>query len=251
MKMKYRVIGFLKGMLLFTRIGLVFGFMRRPLQFSYNLIGLARWIRSHGSKASMNDFYRLKRSYHDRENLYQHVIRTENMADEPVHYLEFGVCSGNSFKWWMTTNTNPQSAFWGFDTFEGLPEGWFLYKKGDMNADVPQLPDARGEFVKGLFQQTLPGFLDEKRDFFRQSQLRKIIHLDADLFSSTVYVLTSLAPFLREGDILLFDEFNVPNHEFAAWEIFVNSFYVDYEVLGAVNNYYQIAVKYKGMAVFK
>lgn len=69
--------------------------------------------------------------------------------------------------------------------------------------------------------------------------------MDADLFSSTLYVLTSLAPFLKSGDIIIFDEFNVPNHEFLAFEAFINSYYFEYEVLGAVNNYYNLAVKIK------
>jgi hypothetical protein len=54
-----------------------------------------------------------------------------------------------------------------------------------------------------------------------------------------------MAPFLKSGDILLFDEFNVPMHEYKAFTEFVNAYYIDYEVLGAVNNFYQIAVKIK------
>jgi hypothetical protein len=41
----------------------------------------------------------------------------------------------------------------------------------------------------------------------------------------------------------MFDEFNVPNHEFFAFDIFVKSYYIKYEVLGGVNNYYQTAIK--------
>jgi hypothetical protein len=33
--------------------------------------------------------------------------------------------------------------------------------------------------------------------------------------------------------------------EFKAWEDFVSAFYVEYEVLGAVNNYFQLALKLK------
>ena len=69
--------------------------------------------------------------------------------------------------------------------------------------------------------------------------------MDADLYSSTLYVLTSIARYLKPGDIIFFDEFNVPNHEFAAFNQFVSSYYIKYELLGAVNNYYQIAIKIK------
>jgi hypothetical protein len=69
------------------------------------------------------------------------------------------------------------------------------------------------------------------------------VHLDADLFSSTLFVLSQLYRFLNDGDILLFDEFAVPKHEFQAFKIFTESFYVKYEVIGAANNYLFLAVK--------
>jgi hypothetical protein len=75
-----------------------------------------------------------------------------------------------------------------------------------------------------------------------EATTRKIIHLDADLFTSTLFVLTSLGSSLKKGDILIFDEFNVPNHEFFAFKIFSDSFYVKTRLLGAVNNYFQVAL---------
>ena len=130
----------------------------------------------------------------------------------------------------------------GFDTFEGLPEKWGTFAKGSMSFGVPELNDDRHEFFKGLFQHTLVDFL--KQGKLNQGN-RKIIHLDADLFSSTLFVLTTMHPYLRKDDIILFDEFNVPNHEFLAFEQYTTSFYVNYEVIGAVNNYFQLAIKLK------
>ena len=69
--------------------------------------------------------------------------------------------------------------------------------------------------------------------------------MDADLFSATIFSLSQLYRFLNEGDIILFDEFAVPKHEFMAFKIFTESFYVDYEVIGAANNYLFLAVKIK------
>jgi hypothetical protein len=86
----------------------------------------------------------------------------------------------------------------------------------------------------------LPGFILRGRLLEAN---RNIIHFDADLFSSTLYGLTQLHPYLKPGDILMFDEFNVPAHEFRAFTAYVDSHYVKYEVLAAVNNYFQIAVK--------
>ena len=69
--------------------------------------------------------------------------------------------------------------------------------------------------------------------------------MDADLFSSTIFTFSQLYRFLEDGDIILFDEFAVPTHEFRAFQIFTESFYVDYEVIGAANNYLFLAVKIK------
>ncbi len=56
-----------------------------------------------------------------------------------------------------------------------------------------------------------------------------------------------MTPYLKAGDIIFFDEFNVPMHEFKVFTEWSQSFYIDYEVLGAVNNFYQIAVKIKSV----
>jgi O-methyltransferase len=107
-----------------------------------------------------------------------------------------------------------------------------------MAANVPMLDDNRAKFIKGLFQETVGTFLQSNN---LNNGKRKIIHLDADLFSSTIFALTSLAPYLKKGDVLIFDEFNVPNHEFYAFKIFSESYYVKTKLLAAVNNYYQVA----------
>jgi hypothetical protein len=161
------------------------------------------------------------------------------LKDKPFDYLEFGVSQGHSFRWWVSNSANSESRFYGFDTFEGLPENWGTFNKGDMIANIPTLDDTRSHFIKGLFQETLNDFLVKNN---LNNGKRKIIHLDADLFSSTLYALTSLAPFLKSGDVLFFDEFNVPNHEFFAFKTFCDSYYVKVRLLGAVNNYFQVAM---------
>ena len=67
--------------------------------------------------------------------------------------------------------------------------------------------------------------------------------LDADIYSATLYVLTNLAPFLKKGDLILFDEFSVPTHEFKAYYDFVQSYYINLELVAAANNYYFVAFK--------
>ena len=92
--------------------------------------------------------------------------------------------------------------------------------------------------VKGIFQETLPSFLSSFN-----TDMRKIIHLDADIYSSTLFALTAMGPYLRKDDILIFDEFNVPMHEFKAFTEFVKAYCIKVSVIGAVNNYFQVAFK--------
>jgi O-methyltransferase len=231
---------FIKGFVLFLRPGSWLHFLKKPLLFASNTIALSKWIKDNRKKGIMDDFYRPVRNYSDRIKLHEYIAKNENLCGLAIDYLEFGVCGGNSFFWWMEKNQDPESKFFGFDTFEGLPENWGPFKKGEMNAGIPDLKDKRGRFFKGLFQDTLFPFLDE---YNLHNQRKKIIHMDADLYSSTLFALTSLARYLKSGDIILFDEFNVPNHEFAAFNHFVSSYYIKYELLGAVNNYYQVAIK--------
>jgi O-methyltransferase len=189
-----------------------------------------------------NDFYSSKWDYDKRYKLYEFVLQDQGLSDKELVYLEFGVYGGHSFKWWVTHNSHASSRFLGFDTFEGLPEDWGGFKKGDMSAALkfPEINDSRVKFVKGLFQDTLPNELKSI-----EKSMRKVIMMDADLYTSTLYVLTTMAPILSRGDIILFDQFNVPRHEFLAFTNFVESYYVKMEMIGAANNYYFCAFEVK------
>lgn len=233
-----KVNSYLKGLLLYLRIGLLLKPLKHLFKFLHNFIGLSVWIKEHHSKAEFTDFYTSKKDHGKRQELHKFVSDKYNLANTPIQYYEFGVAAAHSFKWWLNECQNEQSIFYGFDTFEGLPESWHVYSKGDMSADIPEIDDKRANFIKGLFQDTFFKFLKSNPP---TEGVRKVIHLDADLYSSTLFILTSFAPYLKSGDIIFFDEFNVPNHEYAAWEQFTKSFYVDYDVIGGVNNYYQMA----------
>lgn len=204
--------------------------------FLLNIVYLSKMSKWRASTPSpkLNDFYTGKWDYSKRYTIYEHLLK-EHGLDGPMRYMEFGVEAGRSFKWWVEHNKHPESSFDGFDTFTGLPENWNVFKAGDMSVggNFPDVKDSRATFHKGLFQDTLPAYLKTIND----DRLR-VFHMDADLYTSTLYVLTSAAPYLRKGDIILFDEFAVPRHEFLAFSEFVASYYIKLELIAAQNNYY-------------
>ena len=236
--MKLFFIRYIKITFLYLRLHVIFNLFS---SFFSNLLYLTRfssWAAKNNGVA-YNDFPS-KWDYEKRYPLYKWVITTEKLNDQPINYIEFGVSEGYSFRWFLQEISNSQSKFYGFDTFTGLPEDWGPFKKGAMstNNQPPVITDSRGKFFQGLFQQTIPGFLTEL-----DPSKRNVILLDADLYSATLYALTKLAPFLKKGDIIIFDEFAVPTHEFKAYSDFTESYYIDLKLIGAANNYYFAAFK--------
>ena len=175
-----------------------------------------------------------------RQQLYRRVIDVYKLEGEAILYVEFGVHEGASIFWWANNNTNPASNFVGFDSFEGLPEEWISNRpKSFFSTDgaTPQTDDIRVRFIAGWFHETLHRSLE-----IFQTNARKIIHLDADLYRSTIYPLLLLGPYLRSGDILMFDEFLDSINEYRAFEEFIGIFGFEYDVVAATKNYAQIAI---------
>lgn len=233
-----------KSFFLLLRLHRVFSFLQKPFLWTAYMVDVGRFAHAH-RKTDFNDYFNPLRKYEARYLLYNYIIDNEHLDKLKVVYLEFGVSKGFSLKHWSNRLKNAESRLYGFDTFKGLPEAWGSYRMGDMRAGMQEISteDARVHLIKGLFQETLPGWL-AKNDLMPYD--RRVIHLDADLYSSTLYVLTMIFPYLKVGDILIFDEFNVPLHEFKAFDDFCKAYYAEFELLGAVNNYFQVAMRYKG-----
>jgi len=197
---------------------------------------ISRWSSTHQTPGASNGKDRKGRDW-----LYRSVIEQEALDQQPINYLEFGVYRGDSLRLWLAGISHPDSRFVGFDTFTGLPERWRPTEPaGHFNANgaIPDIKDPRCSFEVGLFQDTLPAFVSHT-----DLTGRMVVNLDADMFTSTLVVLTTLAPYLKSGDLIFFDEFSCPLDEFRAFEEFVRSFRVKYEVLGAVYGYTRVCIK--------
>lgn len=189
---------------------------------------LSRFARDHGHAPS----------FETREAMWDFLAER---AAGRIDYLEFGVHQGHSLLHWAQRNTNADSRFVGFDTFTGLPEDWSqAYPRGhfDTGGQPPRTDDPRVQFVKGLFQDTLPAFL---AGFAPRG--RVIVNNDSDLYSSTLFCLTSLDRILAPGTIIIFDEFGDVMHEFRALQDYVASYRRKFKVLCSHDNFFTIAVE--------
>jgi hypothetical protein len=186
--------------------------------------------------------------FEKRYDLYDYLSKSV-VKQAAIDYLEFGVAAGESTREWLRLNTQPDSRFFGFDTFEGLPGDWKHLggrtPKGTFSTGgrPPSLEnEPRVQWLVGLFQDTLPGFL---KGFEPRNTM--VVHMDADLYSSTLYVLAMMNGILGPGTIVLFDEFSSFDNEFRALEDFGSAFRKDYRVLACGGQYYdKVAIQFQG-----
>ena len=147
------------------------------------------------------------------------------------HYLEFGVYTGGTIR--FIASRRPKHTIHGFDSFEGLPEAWGGFNLSrsafDVRGKLPRVPD-NVRLHRGWFEESLPPWLKEN------SGQAAFLHIDCDLYSSTVTILNLLSDRIVPGTVILFDEyFNFPNwenHEFKAFKEFVAKKAVKYTYLG-------------------
>lgn len=144
-------------------------------------------------------------------------------------HLEFGVRTGYTIN--HLARLNPEVTIHGFDSFEGLPEAWAGYSVdagGFGGEGVPEVA-SNVELHVGWFDDTLPAFVDDHPGDVA------FVHIDSDIYSSAKTVLDTLAPRLRAGSIIVFNEyFNYPNwkqHEHRAFQEFCAANDVTYDYL--------------------
>jgi hypothetical protein len=103
---------------------------------------VARWIaEQHGRLPTFENLYDFYRHVHD-----------DICGGTAIDFLEFGVYTGHSIRFWSQMNRDPQSRFIGFDSFEGCPEDFtnkITKSTFDVAGAVPQIDDERVSFVKG------------------------------------------------------------------------------------------------------
>lgn len=133
------------------------------------------------------DYATLRRALHEHE--------PEGWA------VEFGVYSGYSLG--LIADKMPVI---GFDSFEGLPEDWREgFPKGKFSLThkpslgVNLLPPANAMIVPGWFEDTVPTFPFPELG---------LVHIDCDLYSSTVTALEGVIDSVGIDTLIVFDEYH-------------------------------------------
>ncbi|MGH7986913.1 MAG: TylF/MycF/NovP-related O-methyltransferase [Candidatus Binataceae bacterium] len=204
--------------------------MTRNLRTACDLIDCARWLR----ECSM---YPASVSLPDRFKVFDRIA--QDVSSKVILYLEFGVWTGVSLKYWSRLLRNPRSMLHGFDSFEGLPEHWRQdHPKGrfDTSGSMPELSDERVKLFKGWFTETLSQYVMPEHDAL-------VINIDCDLYSSTKDVLDYLKESIQIGDWLYFDEFGSWDHECRAFREFIAHTQMKFEAVAESNAFWSVAFR--------
>lgn len=172
----------------------------------------------------------------------EHLSYAFSQAPKDGLALEFGVYKGTTInhlsKHW------PERRFFGFDSFEGLPEDWSGARYSEVNFDrrgrMPKVND-NVTLVKGWFDKTLPDFLEAHREPV------SFVHVDCDIYSSTKCVLDLVTDRLRPDAVLVFDEFfnykGYEQHEYKAFFEWAQTFEPRYRFIGYSGQQVSLVVK--------
>ena len=159
-------------------------------------------------------------------------------------YLEFGVFDGGTIN--FIANKIDNKKIYGFDSFEGLPCRW--RDQSGMGAfKVDDLPKVRENVVliKGWFEKTLSEFLAKHSS--SEEKTVSFVHVDSDIYSSAKTVFDLLAPRIKPGTVIVFDEyFNYSgwkDGEFKAFQEFIEHTGFKFKYLSYNRKGEQVSVK--------
>lgn len=140
----------------------------------------------------------------DRKIQYDaNLLESAIAKSPPGNFMEFGVATGRTIR--RIAALAPDRQIYGFDSFKGLPELWLVHRRtGAFAVEAPPEVPENVTLVVGLFQETLDSFLEQHKEPIA------FIHMDADLYSSTLFVLSVLCELDRlKNTVMQFDQFFV------------------------------------------
>lgn len=151
--------------------------------------------------------------FNGREKLWNEItqaVRTpQQNGERDLCVVEYGVAGGDGARWWLRNVPDRSFRYFGFDTFTGLPINWFrqgiIYRPRGFFNQEGKAPtrgiDGRASFVIGDVTDKT-----EEIESIMRKDFQKIILLDMDLYEPTAFVWKVIAPLLKSGDVIYFDE---------------------------------------------
>ena len=156
----------------------------------------------------------------DEKFKYIHILEAVNylkVAELPNVFFEFGCHSGRTYSAALLASKFLQFEIknFAFDSFEGLPKtsknedgyfesGTFFTNKKDFVKIVKKKTGVTlqdDQLIEGYYEKSLTNKLSETLP-----KSVGFIHIDVDLYSSTVTVLEFVKKFLVSGTVILFDD---------------------------------------------
>jgi len=176
----------------------------------------------------------------------RYILKNKLLNDSGL-VLEFGCWKGQTID--MISNFTTNNVY-GFDTFEGIDYIWNevdmkKFKLDNIPTKVQQLDfneqykktdaiksfNKNVKFIKGLFDDTLPNFMQEN------NKKISFIHVDCDLYESTKTIFKYCGKNIANNCIIVLDDlFNnkgFENHEIKAFYEWVNENDIKYEWIGS------------------
>ena len=207
---------------------------RRPRGDSFDILDVAFFAAAMDSAQFYEEYMLTAQSFESDLELLTHAM---TLAPPDGLILEFGVASGRTIRHLAGLTSRPIS---GFDSFEGLPEAWRTgFQQGRFAQALPAVP-SNVTLHKGWFSATLPAMVAST------TEPLALLHVDCDLYSSTIYVLDSLADRIKKGTVIVFDEYlNYPGwkqHEHKAFQEFVERSGITYRFDSFVPSHQQVCV---------
>ena len=174
----------------------------------------------------------------------RHVLNSKLYGDGII--VDLGTGKGNKAN--LIANTVGERKVHTFDWFKGNPEKWrdgFDVGFNNMGGSVPTNLASNVVVHNGRFRDTLPGFVASAG-----GQKAALISVDCDTYSSTRTALRILAPLIKDGTVLVFDELlgypGYEQHEIKAFEELLRENNLSYQVIGMMGSPYHFEKTGKG-----
>jgi hypothetical protein len=160
-----------------------------------------------------------------RSQRYSHLTHALKKVSLSGHVMEFGVYQGLTLK--IISDHFYNQTVWGFDSFEGLPEPWFMMSsqsgprhpagrfaldKKELSVVVDQFAKRNVKLAPGWFNQSIGPWMNDNPGSVA------FLHIDCDLYSSTLDILNLLNDRIVPGTVIVFDEM-YPWNDFERYDL--------------------------------